>query len=136
MPVQWINRPGPDFRGFSGRVCAGAVRPGDRVRVLPSGDETRIAEIVTLEGTRPKAEAGDSITLTLSDDGLKIVADGNISHLVSSSRRAMVVPARRTVFRCAVNCIPSPRGSRGRGRGDAAAPSHGPLALAMVLEQE
>ena len=65
MPVQWINRPGPDFRGFSGRVCAGAVRPGDRVRVLPSGVETRIAEIVTLEGTRPKAEAGDSITLTL-----------------------------------------------------------------------
>jgi bifunctional enzyme CysN/CysC len=68
MPVQWINRPGPDFRGFSGRVCAGAVRPGDRVRVLPSGVETRIAEIVTLEGTRPKAEAGDSITLTLSDE--------------------------------------------------------------------
>jgi bifunctional enzyme CysN/CysC len=68
MPVQWINRPGPDFRGFSGRVCAGAARPGDRVRVLPSGVETRIRDIVTLDGTRPRAEAGDSITVTLADE--------------------------------------------------------------------
>ena len=43
MPVQWVNRPGQDFRGFAGRVCAGAVHPGDRVRVLPSGVETRVA---------------------------------------------------------------------------------------------
>jgi len=68
MPVQWVNRPGPDFRGFSGRVCAGAVHPGDRVRVLPSGVETSVAAVVTMDGNRPRAEAGDSITVTLTDD--------------------------------------------------------------------
>jgi len=68
MPVQWVNRPGQDFRGFAGRVCAGAVHPGDRVRVLPSGVETRVASIVTMDGNRPRAEAGDSITLTLAEE--------------------------------------------------------------------
>ena len=67
MPVQWINRPGPDFRGFSGRVCSGAVHPGDRVRVLPSGVETSVDAIVVWEGPKPRAESGDSITLTLTD---------------------------------------------------------------------
>ena len=67
MPVQWVNRPGPDFRGFAGRVAAGAVHPGDRVRVLPSGVETRVKAIVTWDGERTRAESGDSITLTLSD---------------------------------------------------------------------
>jgi bifunctional enzyme CysN/CysC len=68
MPVQWINRPDQDFRGFSGRVCAGAVHPGDRVRVLPSGLESQVAAIVTMDGERRRAEAGDSITLTLTDE--------------------------------------------------------------------
>jgi bifunctional enzyme CysN/CysC len=68
MPVQWINRPGPDFRGFSGRVAAGAVHPGDRVRVLPSGRDTHVAAIVAMEGPRARAEHGDSITLTLRDE--------------------------------------------------------------------
>lgn len=68
MPVQWINRPGPDFRGAAGRVCAGAVHPGDRVRVLPSGVETRVKSIVAWGGERVRAEAGDSITLTLTEE--------------------------------------------------------------------
>ncbi len=68
MPVQWINRPGPDFRGFAGRVCAGVVHPGDRVRVLPSGVETHVKSIVAWGGDRARAEAGDSITLTLADE--------------------------------------------------------------------
>jgi bifunctional enzyme CysN/CysC len=68
MPVQWINRPGPDFRGFSGRVCAGAVHPGDRVRVAPSGVETHVASIVTMDGARSRAEHGDSVTLVLADE--------------------------------------------------------------------
>jgi bifunctional enzyme CysN/CysC len=68
MPIQMVNRPGPDFRGFAGRVCMGAVHPGDRVRVLPSGVETRVEAIVTLDGTRSRAEAGDSVTLTLTDE--------------------------------------------------------------------
>jgi bifunctional enzyme CysN/CysC len=68
MPVQWINRPGPDFRGFSGRVCAGTVHVGDRVRVLPSGVESRVASLVAMGGNRPRAESGDSITVTLADE--------------------------------------------------------------------
>ena len=68
MPVQWVNRPGPDFRGVAGRLCAGTVHPGDRVRVLPSGLETRIKSIVTWDGERSAAEAGDSVTMTLSDE--------------------------------------------------------------------
>jgi len=68
MPVQAINRPGPDFRGASGRVCAGAVQPGDPVRILPSGVQTTVKAIVTLDGERTRAESGDSITLTLTDE--------------------------------------------------------------------
>ena len=68
MPVQWINRPDQNFRGFSGRVCTGAVHPGDRVRVLPSGVESQVAAIVTMDGARRRAESGDSITLTLTDE--------------------------------------------------------------------
>ena len=67
LPVQWISRPGPDFRGFSGRVCAGSVRPGDRVRILPSGLETRVERIVTWDGEGTCAECPGSVTLTLAD---------------------------------------------------------------------
>jgi bifunctional enzyme CysN/CysC len=68
LPVQWINRPSPDFRGFSGRLCAGVVHPGDRVRVLPSGVATSVKQIVQCGGHRDRAESGDSITLTLTDE--------------------------------------------------------------------
>jgi bifunctional enzyme CysN/CysC len=68
MPVQWINRPGPDFRGASGRVCAGRVQPGDLVRVLPSGVQTTVKAVVSFDGNRSHADAGDSITLTLADE--------------------------------------------------------------------
>jgi len=68
FPVQWVNRPNPDFRGFAGTVAGGAIRPGDRVRVLPSGKESRVARIVTLEGDLDRAIAGQSVTLTLSDE--------------------------------------------------------------------
>ena len=68
MPVQWINRPGPDFRGFAGRVSAGVVHPGDRVRVLPSGVETHVTRIVAWEGDRASAAPGDSVTVTLADE--------------------------------------------------------------------
>ena len=68
MPVQWVNRPNLDFRGFSGEIAAGRVQPGDRVRILPSGRETRVARIVTKDGDLPLAVAGQSITLTLADE--------------------------------------------------------------------
>ncbi len=68
MPVQWVNRPDLDFRGFSGFVASGVVRPGDRIKALPSGRESTVARIVTLGGDLPHAVAGQSITLTLADE--------------------------------------------------------------------
>jgi bifunctional enzyme CysN/CysC len=68
LPVQWVNRPNLDFRGFSGRIAGGAVRPGDRLRVLPSGRESTVTRIVTHDGDLPLAVAGQSVTLTLADE--------------------------------------------------------------------
>ena len=68
MPVQWVNRPNSDFHGFSGRIVGGCVRPGDRVRVLPSGRESAVARVVTQDGDLDLAVAGQSITLTLADE--------------------------------------------------------------------
>jgi len=68
MPVQWVNRPNLDFRGFAGTIAGGTVRPGDRVRAQPSGRESRVARIVTADGDLPLAVAGQSITLTLEDE--------------------------------------------------------------------
>jgi bifunctional enzyme CysN/CysC len=68
LPVQWVNRPDLDFRGFAGTIAAGRIRPGDRVRVQPSGRESTVARIVTFDGDLPEAVAGQSVTLTLSDE--------------------------------------------------------------------
>jgi bifunctional enzyme CysN/CysC len=68
MPVQWVNRPNLDFRGFSGLVAGGAIKPGDPVRILPSGKTSQVARIVTLDGDLDMAVAGQSVTLTLSDE--------------------------------------------------------------------
>jgi len=68
MPVQWVNRPNHDFRGFSGRILGGSVRPGDPVRVLPSARTSKVARIVTLDGDLAEAVAGQSVTLTLADE--------------------------------------------------------------------
>ncbi|QRM33564.1 sulfate adenylyltransferase subunit CysN [Microvirga sp. VF16] len=68
MPVQWVNRPSPEFRGFAGFVTSGRVKSGDRVRILPSGLETSVAQIVTMDGVLHEAIAGQSLTLTLSDE--------------------------------------------------------------------
>jgi bifunctional enzyme CysN/CysC len=68
MPVQWINRPHQDFRGYAGRITSGTLRPGDLTRVLPSGRECRIARIVTLDGDLQQAGAGQSVTVTLEQE--------------------------------------------------------------------
>lgn len=68
MPVQWVNRPNLDFRGFAGLIGSGMVSPGDRIRVLPSGTESTVERIVTMEGDLELAGAGRSVTLTLSDE--------------------------------------------------------------------
>ncbi|MBB3357113.1 MULTISPECIES: sulfate adenylyltransferase subunit CysN [unclassified Novosphingobium] len=68
MPVQWVNRPNLDFRGFSGLISSGSVKPGDTVRVLPSGKTSTVTRIVTLEGDLDQAQAGQAVTLTLADE--------------------------------------------------------------------
>ncbi|MCK9985542.1 MAG: bifunctional enzyme CysN/CysC [Azoarcus sp.] len=68
LPVQWVNRPNLDFRGFAGTIAGGIVKPGDRIRVQPSGKESTVARIVTRDGDLEQAVAGQSITLTLADE--------------------------------------------------------------------
>lgn len=68
MPVQWVNRPHLDFRGFCGVIAAGTIRPGDELRVAASGRTSRVARIVTMGGDLPEATAGQAVTLTLADE--------------------------------------------------------------------
>lgn len=68
MPVQWVNRPDLNFRGFSGRIASGSVSPGDNVRISPSGVTSRIKEVVVWGGPATKASAGQSVTLVLDDE--------------------------------------------------------------------
>jgi bifunctional enzyme CysN/CysC len=67
MPVQWVNRPNLDFRGFAGLISQGCIRPGDAVRVLPSGRTSTVARVVTFGEDLGQAVAGQSVTLTLAD---------------------------------------------------------------------
>ena len=68
MPVQWVNRPNREFRGFTGLIGSGCVSVGDRIRVLPSGTESTVSRIVTYDGDLELAGAGRSVTLTLADE--------------------------------------------------------------------
>jgi bifunctional enzyme CysN/CysC len=68
MPVQWVNRPNQNFRGFSGTIASGRVKPGDRVVSLPSGRTSKVKSIVTFDGELPEAAAGRAVTLTLEDE--------------------------------------------------------------------
>jgi bifunctional enzyme CysN/CysC len=68
MPVQWVNRPNLDFRGFSGLIATGAVKPGDAIRVLPSGKTSTVTRVVTLDGDLDEAVAGQSVTVCFADE--------------------------------------------------------------------
>ncbi len=68
MAVQWVNRPNLDFRGFAGQISAGVVKPGDAIRVLPSGKTTTVKSIVTMDGDLDQAIAGQSVTITFNDE--------------------------------------------------------------------
>jgi bifunctional enzyme CysN/CysC len=68
FPIQWVNRPDLNFRGFSGTVLGGSISVGDRIRVLPTGVESAVARIVTMNGDLPEAVSGQAITLTLADE--------------------------------------------------------------------
>jgi len=80
--LQWVSRPDQDFRGLAGTIAHGEVRPGDRLRVMPSGKTSTVSRIVTMDGDRERATAGDAITLTLADEvdasrGQALVAEAN-----------------------------------------------------------
>ena len=68
MPVQWVNRPDSDFRGFAGTISGGVIRAGDVVVALPAGKRSRVERIVTYDGDLEEARAGDAITLTLANE--------------------------------------------------------------------
>jgi len=68
MPVQWVNRPNLDFRGFSGQIASGTIRPGDKIKTLPSAKETTVTRIVTQTGDLDAGVAGQSVTLTFADE--------------------------------------------------------------------
>ncbi|MEM8634178.1 MAG: sulfate adenylyltransferase subunit CysN [Pseudomonadota bacterium] len=80
MPVQWVNRPDLDFRGFSGQVASGTIRPGDKIKTLPSAKESTVSRIVTYGGDLEEAIPGQSVTITLEDE-------------IDSSRGDMIVSA-------------------------------------------
>ena len=103
MPIQWVNRPDSDFRGFSGFIVRGSIAPGDRVRVLPAGTESTVARVVTQDGDLDHAVAGQSITITLADEidisrgdvlssvkDAAHVADQFEAHIVWMAEQAMV----------------------------------------------
>jgi bifunctional enzyme CysN/CysC len=68
MPVQWVNRPHQNFRGFSGTVASGRIKPGDAIRALPSGKTSRVERIVTQDGDLTEASAAQAVTITLTDE--------------------------------------------------------------------
>jgi bifunctional enzyme CysN/CysC len=68
MPVQWVNRPNSDFRGFSGPIVSGRVKPGDEIVVLPSGQATKIKSMIGAGGELKAAQAGDCVTVTLANE--------------------------------------------------------------------
>jgi bifunctional enzyme CysN/CysC len=68
LPVQWVNRPNLDFRGFAGQIAGGTIQVGDKIKALPSAKESTVKSIVTMDGDLEEAVAGQSITLTLNDE--------------------------------------------------------------------
>jgi bifunctional enzyme CysN/CysC len=95
MPVQWVNRPNSEFRGFAGLIASGRVQPGDRLRVLPSGTEAQVARIVTYDGDLPEAVAGQSVTLTLDREvdcsRGDVLADGDSPAGVADQFQATII---------------------------------------------
>ncbi len=95
LPVQWVNRPNQDFRGFAGQIASGRVARGDRIRVLPSGRESEVARIVTAGGDLDSAVAGQSVTLTLSTEvdvsRGDVIAAGGAPPQVASQFEATIV---------------------------------------------
>jgi bifunctional enzyme CysN/CysC len=117
FPVQWVNRPSLDFRGYAGTVASGAIRVGDPIVVAASGRSSQVKEIVTYDGQLAAAEAGEAVTITLADE-IDIsrgdilakpterpeVADQFAAHLIWMDQEAMV-PGRSYGLRVGTQSI-------------------------------
>jgi bifunctional enzyme CysN/CysC len=119
FPVQWVNRPNLDFRGFSGTIASGTIKPGEQVVVAASGKPSTVARIVTADGDLEEARAGDAITLTLADEvdvargdiivpaiARPEVADQFAAHLLWMSDEALL-PGRPYLMRIGTSYVPA-----------------------------
>lgn len=117
--VQWVNRPNLDFRGYSGTVLSGSIRPGDDIVVLPSGRRSRVARLHTADGDLETAKAGDAVTILLDDaidvsrgdvlakpDAACIVGSQFAAHVLWMSDQAML-PGRSYVMRIGARWVPA-----------------------------
>ncbi|PZO80073.1 MAG: adenylyl-sulfate kinase [Mesorhizobium amorphae] len=119
MPVQWVNRPDLDFRGFAGTIASGGVAVGDTVAVAGSGRTSRVRNIVTYDGDRENAVAGEAVTLTLEDevdvsrgdvlaaaDARPEVADAFAAHLIWM-HDVPLVPGRAYLLKLGTRTVPA-----------------------------
>ena len=119
FPVQWVNRPNLDFRGFSGTVASGTIHSGEKLVVAASGKESVVTRIVTADGDLPEAKAGDAITLTLADEidvargdvlskpeTRPEVVDQFAAHVLWMSDEAML-PGRSYLLRIGTKYVPA-----------------------------
>jgi len=119
LPVQWVNRPNLDFRGFSGTIAAGRVRVGDRIAVPKTGSVSAVARIVTMDGDLGEAVAGQAVTLTLADEvdisrgdvlaaaeARPDVSDQFAAHLIWMSEEPLL-PGRPYLLKLGTNLVPA-----------------------------
>src|SRR5690606_15020330 len=117
FPVQYVNRPNLDFRGYCGTIASGIVRKGDEIIVLPSRTRSRVKSIVTYDGERDEAFAPQAVTITLEDEidvsrGDMLVRPGNVPHLREKFDATLVwmaeepmVPGKQYLFKQATRTV-------------------------------
>jgi len=118
MPVQWVNRPNLNFRGFSGTIATGRVRPGDLLEVVGSGVSSKVARIVSFDGDQDEAIAGDAVTITLEDEidasrgtvladaaNPPLVSDQFAAHLIWLTETPMIT-GRDYLFKIGTRVLP------------------------------
>jgi bifunctional enzyme CysN/CysC len=119
MAVQWVNRPNLDFRGFSGTIAGGRIKPGDSIAVAKSGRTSKVTRIVTMDGDLPEAVAGDAVTLTLADEvdisrgdllsgpqARPIVSDQFAAHLLWMADEELL-PGRQYLLKLGTATVPA-----------------------------
>ncbi len=119
MPVQWVNRPNLDFRGFSGAIVGGRIKPGDTIAVAKSGRTSTVKRIVTMDGDLSEASAGEAVTLTLADEvdisrgdvlcaanARAEVSDQFAAHLLWMSE-VELLPGRQYLLKLATSTVPA-----------------------------